>query len=375
MKIHQLRLSCVWTLSFLNRLSDCQLGRDDKYVKEFIKALNEETKEKWLTPWKYDGSSWNTSLKNASFWKKYLALADDESKYEKILFGNGKEDNQAWRHFIPLKYGYVLNVKQCDGIQRVKFESFAYSCGIAIVATAFVKIDSNLKGTIEIINKVRENKYQGSWLNNTEFNTLNDWANKLLHRLYETLLPPNPSLGMPKNRKPFITMTIISADDVRNNFPEYLLEGNDICNLKNLVSLQNKLPEFWDNAKVLNIIHCDDLKETSGSGNFEHAILRYKNNRLVWFPDYFDSSSTYRLRLYHRNLTLLSMQTEILLNIISEYNGLTFNKKQEYVARRALKLLNLLKQSKRIFHSRYARVRIEEQENCDSIDSAYKKLS
>ncbi|MDD5125377.1 hypothetical protein [Methylovulum sp.] len=135
MKIRQLRFSCVWTLNFLDKLEDCELGEEDKYLQCFEKALNRNTNSEWLAPWNHvNGKQWNESLKISYFWKKYLELKDDEQKYEDILIKYG---NQAWRHILPLKFNSTLNIIQTNvehglRVQHVKFEGFAYPCGIGV---------------------------------------------------------------------------------------------------------------------------------------------------------------------------------------------------------------------------------------------------
>ncbi|WP_300247511.1 hypothetical protein [Methylovulum sp.] len=191
--------------------------------------------------------------------------------------------------------------------------------------------------------------------NDDSDNTLDNWANKMFRKLYKILLPHH-DLKEIENflKKQFITITIIEVDDTQEN------EDID-ADLKSLVNLHYFDRKFWkneNNAKSVSIVSAPFLKQTQGDGSFNNVVLCHGNTRLVWFSDYFESTpkekpiDNKRLGIYHRYLTLLSLQTEILLGIIKEFSEeKLINSRKRHIAKRALILLKMLCSSGRTFLS------------------------
>ncbi|MCX7093350.1 MAG: hypothetical protein NTY50_07885 [Methylobacter sp.] len=378
MEIKQLRFSCIWTVSLL-KIKEFEVG--EGVYRQVFKDTLERQSGVWSPPWNtIKDSTWEDSLNQSFFWKKYLELDNPKIRskkdYASILFEE-RSRSKIWSHLLPLKYNIPKLTIETKS-QHIKFESFRYPYGIGIVATLYIKIKpkTSLEDTINYaINSRYDEVYKINYENDqSDTGNLQLLAEKLFDRLSLQLLPKQSidttghNICLPKD--PFIIATIINAKSTESEEFSDLSKSYPNCWDNLVAGLCDWNKQWKDNNSIGKII--PNLKHDP-SKNFVNSIIGTERSRLIFFPKYFTENlgkptktpKHYPLGNYHRHLLFLSLQTEMLMGILEDYIDIPQpSTHQKYIAKRALVLIKLILRSSKtkksgVFQSWSAFKRIE----------------
>lgn len=374
MKIQQLRFSCIWTVSLLGKMEKNVLGKS--YIqRDIFKQLFNRQSSEWLLPWNDDGNdSWQHYLNRSFFWKHYLELQLDdisENDYYSVLSDKsyyGSSYHRGWTHLLPLK-DKAPKIKTESTKTDIRLDNFCYPFGIGIIATVFIKPNSSLEETINNAVDARHGKHDITYEDGqSDASTLQELAQQQANHLYQKLFsslsfaPTLNNICLPHD--PFTITTIIEAKETQNEHYQNLHKYKDTDTFRYLVNGLCGFDRDWKVNQVADNFCIDDKEISHQKQAFKNLIIGTKNSRLIWFPEHFTkraASNINKLGRYHRHLSLLSLQTEILIKVLQNYNKLKETKQQKYIARRALLLIKLLNKSSKfgVFQSWSAVKRIQ----------------
>ena len=307
LKIDLMRLSFVFPETNLGLLGNPQppkvplgfLGNRDSFADVFNLAQKKSVVPLDLTaPWDKAGMH---------FWEYYLE--------NKTALSETPGDT-AWKFLVPFRR--KLPVKQITppsltaSQTRTLVEAFYYPHGFACIITLSIDKSLALDDAVAVAVEVRRHpKLNIEWLAGTkEQLPLKALAAKCLSEIRLGAFGTATAAG-PSPVEPFSILTVLKGSGSANDLTPY---GRDPLHqaFEGLTSLSPgwktaKLDAFDDKVRI----------PLRSAATPESTLYAGKRGRVVWFPDAFADGSTIRssLSCYHRNLLLVSLQTESLCGL------------------------------------------------------------
>lgn len=283
------------------------------YQKQFDAALEQAlaNPNQLTLPW-----PWRSPRYKHNFWENY-----NENKALDSMRGA-----DAWRLRVPLRVTIPATIRAPFAQSALLVDVFLYPHGIGIALHCRLRpkqkmgdehapnqlMSFSLKQLIARAFDARTNgAYTLEWKNGaTETLKLNPLTTQLFQYVRDLTLGAN---AMPGTRevKPFTVATVIRASGVDET--SALDPEGEIH--RALYGLANWRETWESDAGLENPENANLLQEPHPLGNY---LYRASRGRVVWFPTHFSAKNkrNHKLGCYHRNLTLLTMQTEALLQAV-----------------------------------------------------------
>jgi hypothetical protein len=250
------------------------------------------------------------------FWQFYLQLRDP----------NGVTSKLAWERLVPLRTKIPVSVQSpwpapTSPTWQIIVDGLLYPHGIALVLMPRLQFESgvSLTSLVDYALDVRHTAALPVTLPNGSTNTLtlDALATVLLTYLRERALGPGATPGTTPF-DPQTIVTVVRGDNVLDSLP--VQDGSDF---------HRALEGFcmWSPTWVTDTL-ADTIKNANllnGHGNpAGHVVYHRARSRAVWFPRDFTAKKkkfNNRLSCYHRNFTLVSLQTEMLAEMVTLYRS------------------------------------------------------
>lgn len=278
--------------------------RPTGYAAAFAAALSEESADAPASlPW--DRGEGDRSY----FWKFYLEGAPDRIAAQ-----------EAARRFVPLRRrlvppGALTAISDPArpapklSLSELRLEAFYYPHGVGLVTTARLSGDGTLDEAVQAVQDLRSSRFRGfscagGAAVDDRGRTLEQIAERCLIDLAEEVLGgPLPAGRMDP---PFTVVTLLQGRDLP---VEKSVEGDQ--------DLQRALNGLVTGLREWRLIEAPPLEECSiplRSSPASHLLYGRDRGRAVWFPaPMVDRARRRTLGCYHRNLTMVSLQTASLL--------------------------------------------------------------
>jgi hypothetical protein len=303
MIVHDLRLACIWTRAGAPDLPLLLRSREH-YEAAFDRARHGGGT--WTLPWRADDPDRNR------FWRTYLERATLQSV----------SGEQAWRHLMPLRAQPLVQIVPQDLAPTARpvqsaVAGLGYPHGAGVIVMLTFRTSSPLEEMVDTVIAARQSRYQVTWLRDgsQQVLSLDDLATRLLNRLLEELaghadVPPI------RTGEPLTVATVIDGSGVD---PTHDLTPGDALHHA-LAGLATLHPRWKRHPRIpLDTTTRLPIKENQlDRGDLLYAT---ETSRVIWFPSYFRENlyaqrRCYHLGHYHRNITLATMQTSSLLDLI-----------------------------------------------------------
>lgn len=309
--IHELRLSHIQFERFDTLIpSDAPLGVMGK-PKEYEDQLRQFAKGSqdclWTLPWKTVGKDWERYQR---FWIRYL---DGD-----LL--NNVDATKAWRNLVPFRvraFGRTVN-------GNCSVEGYFYPHGVAAVINFYIKgIEKTLSQTVELaLDALEIDTYDIEWFPRAQTHevtkdlTTEKISAEALQRLRQIALGPDHQLA----GKFVEGLTVVTVIDGVAGDDAKLYRDSD---------LHRALEVLCTWAGSLDAISPKCPPQSASERRQGDVLYLCQRGKVVWFPDRFQHTENLRrnekknakLNCYHRNLTLATLQTESLLNLLDLVNG------------------------------------------------------
>jgi hypothetical protein len=434
-RILELRLSFVWTETFPALLVDTAsnapmsyLGSPQKYIQEYEKIRHrmDELKSQWEEGERelkiaYAAGSETLAKKTAELKETFRKELDDPSKptppwpwlwrnyihhFWQYYFEN-KEPNrltgeEAWNFVVPLRVSLPVQIGSpwppSGPKWRAMFEGLFYQHGVAVIlmprllfkqqsdngeaAIGVKEPGLGLARTMERALQVRkEVNFSVTLPDGTQDSfKLDTVAAALLNYLRERVLGKSAPQGDRPN-EPLTVATVIQGRGWNPAVP--IAPQSDLH--KVLEGLCTWEEDWATNQSLKPLTEANLLVSSSTPG---HMVYHSTRGRAVWMPRFFASTSPrdgHKLSCYHRNLSLVSLHTEMLAQALMYYTdyldrGEKAPKALESLARCAAIRIGYLyaalkKGSKKYtYNSASPRVYIQENDYKDIINQARQKF-
>lgn len=228
----------------------------------------------------------------------------------------------AWQYFVPLRTGFSAKIKASRPRDRVLVDGLLYPHGIAVIIMLGLQPEHGTgddpesgmtlhRAVQRAVDARSKDSYDVRWDNGTpERLKLDGLAFRLLDHLRERTLGAGAPDGV-RSINPFSIATIIRGSGVQSALP--VPPNGDIHRALEALST-------WHASWQTNQLH--DLDKARLRLRFGHpkghVLYHLERSRAVWFPDAFQSRHSFKRTLgcYHRNLTLLSLQTEAMIQML-----------------------------------------------------------
>jgi hypothetical protein len=298
--LHELRLSFIWMESLLALFTaDARtapmafLSRKAPYKQEFASVQSHTSA--WTAPWPpVQGRHIH------HFWNYYL------QKMPEQISGD-----HAWKYVVPLRSPIRVATTTPWLPGRLTLEGFYYPHAVALVLTVIITETLALEAMVDKALEARaDGKYSVRWADgSTQSLSLDVLAAQLLDQLREHVLGRDATQGG-RSHTPFTIATVVRGDGVDPTQPNppmdtvhRALEG--LCSWHR--TWKHDVLHDWEALTCLKIRHAPP----------SHVMYGLERGRAVWYPDLFTAQGkVHSLGCYHRNLTLLSLQTESLIALM-----------------------------------------------------------
>jgi len=285
--VKELRLSLIWTKAFYQDSNLPILADPAQYVPAFDQARLSAAGP-WLLPW--------IAGRPQHFWQYYLKPVAPDN-FENVSSADARSC------FVPLRVAPMAEVVARDGAEAT-FEGFCFPHSVAVTATIRLRPDPALAladvATLAIA--TRNADYQITWKDKATHGTLQSLAEKVVNRVHALAKIAPAAVGTPLGY-PITIATIIDADGEEKSDPAILGET-----LKALLALRSD----WRTLQI------ETPPTTADSG--VPQLLANDRGRAIWNPGHFSAVEERGRRTangcYHRNLTLATMQTAALTELI-----------------------------------------------------------
>lgn len=311
--INRMRLSFVWNQTFPLDAPTSFLGNRQRYHVEFEKA--KQAAIMGIPPEKVDLLlPWPKQNPYNHFWQYHLERRDLTNVTV----------NQAWNHLMPLRSSQRLSVRKVSQKTGAVAEGFFFPIGAGVVLSLYFQEGLPLDDMVDKIVEVCSSSHQVKWLKDGKKAKLSidTLASQLLLDLHMTALDQTaPSL--PPLEKPFSVVTVIDATDSDKNKP---VEVGDAMHraLEGLCTLS----PHWRDTPLHDLEYATRF-EFMHKGFLPKGYLQYglRRSLVTWYPGFFtehldEGEKLNSLACYHRNLTLLILQTSILISLVRQVAGL-----------------------------------------------------
>lgn len=299
--MNEIRITLIWTEVYPTLLTPAGasaplafLGRKAAYATEFEKAC--QGTHILEPPWPL-----HKGKGRHHFWYHYFGNVEPVNV----------SGNLAWDCLTPFRTNIAkLQATWLNG--RASAEGFFFAHGVAFLVTVSLELDNaSLAHAVDAAHNARATGiYVVTWRNGTATNGTPDViAAHALDDLRAMALGVGAPQGV-RPGKPFTLVTIIKGaggDATASNPPN----GEVHRALEGLCSWHAS----WE-TDTLHDLETSKLKTQSTSPG--HLLYGLERGRALWFPALFDLTKkrTHKLACYHRNLTLLSLQTEMVIGLM-----------------------------------------------------------
>ena len=317
-------------LSIQRELATNMLASDDQDALANILEISAPNSDPlrslhWALPWEVGKHYYEHH-----FWHYYLGGADLREAV------SGKV---AWEHLVPLRLGLPLRIagprlEADEPTVRIFADGYAYPHGSAVEIK--LQLDYDGEGVDaqdalhHLLDHINDNGVSVSLPGGTSGHfSLPKLAERLLKFLHDLVRGKNALRDVSPDG-PLWVVTVVKGTigsmaiplgrdiDLHRVLDGFCTLARDwpTCEIKKLAPL--------DKANLLigssNLGHLGGLPNISGltDGNFIYHNPRSPRGRLVWMHQYFTSNDRhiFKLSCYHRNLVLLSLQTEMLVKAL-----------------------------------------------------------
>lgn len=304
--IQQIHLSFVWTesipvvLSVAGRnLNMGFLGQRQLYGAKFDEAQtrNGDFEPPWIP---------QTHANRDYFWYYYL----DKHSPDEI------SGDDAWRQIIPLRVELPMRVRLAGLAGGKIIEAFHYPHGVGFILNLILKPNLALTETVDYaIHARRERCYQVKWEGKTPQRlTLDELATSALYYLRRQVTGVGTRHENSAD-KPFTIATIVSGA-MERPIPLQPVANHGEIHLA-LQGLSTFSPTWCEETTRLPALK--DCVASVKAMPDDHVVYGFEQHRVVWFPKHFmnRSSKHHTLSSYHRNLTMLTLQTDMLNHLMA----------------------------------------------------------
>jgi hypothetical protein len=323
-RIRELRLSFIWferwshlwdpgppiAMQFLRSAADYAKEFDQMIAETVLMAGREPpaarmTPTALTPPWPF----MNPNYKHY-FWVHYLKTAPANVK-----------GNQAFRKLVPFRTGVAAKISSDQSSIRVITDGFIYPHGVGLVLALRLFFDRGkwpaqgiaLEQAVEGARLARsEQEYEVAWQNSkTAKGKLADLANLFLDDLRERVRGAGVPAGEP-TQLPFSVASVIRGDSELTN-ADGLETGDVHAALQGLCTLRRG----WQADSLTPFLKSRlRIRQTAPKA---HLLYHTDRARAVWSPTSFRATGKFNRTVgcYHRNLTLLHLQTEALLQALT----------------------------------------------------------
>lgn len=299
--LNEIRISLIWTEVYPTLLTPTGatapmafLGQKTPYATEFENAIRGASTLE--PPWPLQKGKGRHH-----FWYHYFGNIEPANV----------SGNLAWDGLTPLRTN-IAKIQAAWLNGRASAEGFFFAHGVAFLVTVSITLDDAVLAlTVDTAQDARVTAiYSVTWHDQTQINgTLDVIAAHALDLLREMEL----GVGAPQGTrpgKPFTLVTIIKGTGGDATVPNSS-NGEVHRALEGLCSWHAS----WQ-TDTLHDLETSKLKTQSTSPG--HLLYGLERGRALWFPALFDQTKkrTHKLSCYHRNLTLLSLQTEMVIGLM-----------------------------------------------------------
>lgn len=306
MNIEHLKVSMIWFEPLPRLLREREASSPNRSVSrasDFEREVGNARRGQGMFtfPWRDDTLSY--------FWRYYLEC-NPPTRVDAW---------DAWDHLVPLRRGAEI-LDLGSGAQlsvgddsRFQIESFHYPHGIGAVVTVTMEASLELG---EAVDRVRETTkgdvLRVSGPERSDTTSVPRLAGEVLDRLRRDALGPAAAKEESLRTDPFSIVTVLLGT-VPDPWPG-LDPPDDLRRaLQGLCTRERN----WRKDNLLRLSRCSLRRRSrSAQGDLLFAVNR---GRAIWFPSRFTtfSAKDRALGCYHRNLTLASLQTESLLQLVA----------------------------------------------------------
>jgi hypothetical protein len=325
-QIRELRISFAWFERWGNIWSPDKpiamefLRSTAGYVQEFDRMMAEtvqpaqegkpvtperQTAEALTPPWPF-----TTPQYRHWFWRYFLGSEPAN------LAGQN-----ALQKVVPFRTRFPAKIVSGQPWIRVITDGFVYPHGVGLLITLRLYFDRGdwpaegitlEKALQSAVDAYVQEKYECTWDNTKkDSGTVASLAGWLLDHLRARVLGPGAAAGI-RSAKPFTVASVIRGDtDLASSAPAQdtdlhaALQG--LCNLRNGWQADSMTP------------FAKSLMRVRQSGPKSHAIYATALGRAIWYPVFFSATGPHNRTVgcYHRNLCLLQLQTEALIQALA----------------------------------------------------------
>jgi hypothetical protein len=338
-RIRKVRVSFVWferwgdVWSSVNPLLKEFLRTGDGYQKEFDDAIKETViaplngqeipdsrlESTALTPpWPVKQQP-NSKKYPHWFWMFYLGKAPQNVTGQLAL-----------SKLAPFHVGFSAKIKPQSKWISLIADGFVYPHGVGLVLTVVLKLDTGdfPSGGVQtgvamrsILHACNDELYDVTWNGKQPVaQRLPELTDALLDDLHNRMLGPGAKLGE-RSKLPFTTCGVVRGDtDLIATAPP---ENGDV---HRMLQGTSSLRKTWDKDKLAPMK--DALLRVRRSAPEGDLLYHTSRGRTVWFPSSFTEQRSFirSAGCYHRNLTLLNLQAEALLQALAARSDLLKNK-------------------------------------------------
>ncbi|MBI5305485.1 MAG: hypothetical protein HY868_25375 [Chloroflexi bacterium] len=299
--LNEIRVALIWTETYPTLLTPAGatapmafLGQKTKYAAEFEKAI--EGASAWEPPWPLQKGKGRHH-----FWYHYFGNVEPANV----------KGNLAWDYLAPFHTNIAkIRADWLNG--RASAEGFFFAHGIAFLVTvSLTQEDATLDLAVDTAQDARATGiYNVTWRDGSAMSApLDVIAAHALDRLREMALGAGAVQGT-RPGKPFTLVTIIKGDggdasiaNSPNGAVHRALEG--LCSWH----------ATWQTDALHNLDEAKLKTRYTADGHLLYGLAR---GRALWFPGLFGLAKkrTHKLSCYHRNLALLSLQTEMVMGLM-----------------------------------------------------------
>ena len=318
-RVKELRISLVWmeTTPSLVRAAPPPdaplraLGRAGTYQQAFDASRTREGRLEPPWPKRKEGKRGEHY-----FWYHYLEKnAPDQVKAAR-LWGNlvplrSRVGASVSEVVVPPGSGRTTRAAPARAVVRLRGEGFHYPHGVGLIVTMTIKGDLALRDAVGTAVRARTRPlYEVDWNDGTIGQlTLDAFAEHALERLRADTFGPAAPAGA-RHSTPISIATLISGSGPMAT--ERVIDQGDVHRVLEALCGWS---ESWRHDQLPPLTGRELRRKKHAPPG--HLLYGSARARAIWYPEWFTSTDTlHKLGCYHRNLTLLALQTESLLELV-----------------------------------------------------------
>ena len=331
-RIREVRLSFVrferWgdIWSAANPIALELLRSADGYTKEFDQAIQDTVigplNDQPIPPSRLEPTAltppWPITKPKYSHWFWVYYLGKNPENVDGQL---------ALAKLAPFHTGFTATIKPHSKWIGAIADGFIYPYGVGLILTLVAYLDRDTKGGLQsglamskLLEASSEELYDITWNGAPPIaKKVPELADALLDRLRAQVLGPGAKAGE-RTKVPFVVSAVIRGDTDSDTRPPEFDE------VHRMLQGMSSLKRTWENDTLT--VFKDALLRVRRSAAKGDLLYHTSRGRAVWFPSSFTKTAS-RIRTsgcYHRNLTLLHLQAEALLQVLGTRRDLISKK-------------------------------------------------